>query len=293
MCIGASFGFTATGPLDEGAVWGDRGIGVCAGDPERGAALIGYSILARMHQCRAGVRVRMGRLRDARDDVEQALTLVRPRREPETLSWSLALIPLLAWLSGDGGDTSISAVEAVRVAEESGNPASLVLALEARALSHLMAGRPAEAATTCERALAVARENRSGLFAEASVLAHLALARLAAGDPAAAGIAADAAVATSRGQGARVHECLALLTCAQVAAQRSGAGDGVDADLTAALILARDTGALTYEPFIREQIGRLRGDGAELREALRLYTAIGATGHARRLAGELYQAVRN
>jgi tetratricopeptide (TPR) repeat protein len=229
----------------------------------------------------------MGRLGDARDDVEQALALVRPRREPETLSWSLALIPLLAWFSGDGGDTFVSAVEAVRVAEESGNPASLVLALEAKALSHLMAGQPAEAATTCERALAVARENRSGLFAEASVLAHLALARLAAGDPAAAGIAADEAVATSRRQGARVHECLALLTSAQVAARRSGARDGVEADLTAALSLSRDTGALTYEPFIREEIGRLRGDGAELREALRLYAAIGATGHARRLAVEL------
>jgi class 3 adenylate cyclase len=287
MCTGASFGFTATGPLDEGAVWADRGIGVCAGDPERGAALIGYSVLAMTHQCRAGILVRMGRLRDARDDVEQALTLVRPRREPETLSWSLALIPLLAWLSGDGGDTSTSAVEAVRVAEESGNPASLMLALEAWALSQLMAGRPAEAAAACERALAVAREKRSGLFAEASVLAHLALARLAAGDSAAAGIAADAAVATARRQRARVHECLALLTSAQVAAQRSGSSDGVDADLTAALILARDTGALTYEPFIREAMGRLRGDGAELREALRLYTAIGATGHARRLAVEL------
>ena len=41
--------------------------------------------------------------------------------------------------------------------------------------------------------------------------------------------------------------------------------------------------ALAYEPFIREEAARLRGDQAELREALRLFTAIGASGHARRL----------
>jgi class 3 adenylate cyclase/tetratricopeptide (TPR) repeat protein len=288
MCIGASFGFTATGPLSEGAAWGDRGIEACAGNPECGYALIGYSILARTHQCRAGVLARMGRLLDAREDVEQALRLVRPRGEPETLSWALALVPLLAWLSGDRGDTSAAVVDAVKVAEESGNPASLVLALEAAALSHLMAGRAAEAANLCERALALAHEKRSGLFATGSVLSHLALAQLAVGDCAAAATTADVAVETSHGQGARVHECLALLTRAHVAAQRSAAHAGMAAaDLAEALRLVWDTGALTYEPFIREEMGRLHGEGRELREALRLYTAIGATGHARRLAVEL------
>lgn len=289
MWIGASFGFTATGPLSEGATWGDRGIAACAGDPECGYALIGYSILARIHQCRAGVLARMGRVLDAREDVEQALRIVRPRGEPETLSWTLALIPLIAWLSGDEADTSAFAVEAVKVAEESGNPASLVLALEAGALSHLMAGAATEAAVMGERALAIAQEKRSGLFAAGSVLAHLARARLAAGDAIGARVTADMAVETSRGQGARVHECLALLTRAQVeAAQRSPARTGIAAaDLSEALRLARQTGALTYEPFIREEMGRLHGDGEQLREALRLYTAIGAAGHARRLAAEL------
>lgn len=79
----------------------------------------------------------------------------------------------------------------------------------------MIAGRPAEGAAACERALAVGREKRSGLFAEASVLAHLALARPACGDPATAGVAADEAVAVSRRQGARVLEFLALLTRAR------------------------------------------------------------------------------
>ena len=57
--------------------------------------------------------------------------------------------------------------------------------------------------------------------------------------------------------------------------------------LAAALTLVAEVGSLTYEPFIREELGRLRGDESELREAVRLYAAIGATGHARRLSTEL------
>jgi hypothetical protein len=197
------------------------------------------------------------------------------------------MLPLLSWLAGDDSDTSAPASEAVRVAEETGNAASLVLALEALGISHLMAGRPAEGATTCERALAVGREKRSGLFAEASVLAHLALARLAAGDPAAAAVAADGAVEAARRQRARVHECLALLTRARVGRLGSEISATVGADLEAAQTLVGEVGALTYEPFIREELGRLHADEGELREAVRLYTAIGATGHARRLESEL------
>jgi hypothetical protein len=55
--------------------------------------------------------------------------------------------------------------------------------------------------------------------------------------------------------------------------------------------LVAEVGALTHEPFIREELGRLHADESELREAVRLYTAIGATGHARRLVAELGSSV--
>jgi tetratricopeptide (TPR) repeat protein len=291
LMLGATVGFTYVGPLSEGLAWCDRGLQVCAGNPELGFGLVGFSVLPRIHQFRAGHLVRMGRLVEAAADVQHALAMLRPRAEPESLCWTLAMLPLLAWLSGDQSDTSAAAHEAVRVAEEAADVASLVLALEASALTHLMAGRPADATAACERALAVAHEMRSGLHVEASVLAHLARARLAAGDPAGARAAADQAVDVSRRQGARVLECLALLTRAQVAAAGAGSLEPIGEDLNAALTLAGDTGALIYEPFIREELGRLRGDEAELREAIRLYTAIGATGHARRLAAELAGSV--
>jgi class 3 adenylate cyclase/tetratricopeptide (TPR) repeat protein len=287
MWIAPVLAFTPTGPLAEGLAWGNRAIEVCAENPECGVRLVGYSILARVHQFRSSVLARMGRLREASADVEQALTLGRPRSEPETICWSLAMLPLLAWLTGDDPSCSAPATEAVRVAEETENPASLVMAFQGLALSHLVAGHPGEAVAACEQALAVARGKRSGLFEEASVLAHLALARIAAGDADGAMTAADEAVAVARRQGARVHECLALLARARVGRLGCRAVDQVTADLGTGLAIIGQVGALTYEPFLREELGRLRTDGRQLREAARLYEAIGATGHAQRLQAEL------
>jgi hypothetical protein len=48
------------------------------------------------------------------------------------------------------------------------------------------------------------------------------------------------------------------------------------------------TGAVVYEPPIREELARLHHDQKELAEALRLYRQVGATGHARRLEAEVF-----
>ncbi len=283
----AALPLTFVGPLAEGLAYADRYIRFCAGDPERGVAFLGYSFLAAAHMLRAGLLARMGRLPDAEVDAERALALVRSRTLPEWLCWTLATLPLLAWLTGDGRDVSAEVAELLQVAEETGNVASLVVALEGTALGHLMGGRCDDAADACERALSMSRARRSGLFLEASLLAHLALARLGAGDQAAAASAAGEAVEVARRQGARVLECLALLTRGRVGRCSGAPPDAVAADLAAALTLVAEVGSLTYEPFIREELGRLRGDESELREAVRLYAAIGAPGHARRLSTEL------
>jgi hypothetical protein len=63
-------------------------------------------------------------------------------------------------------------------------------------------------------------------------------------------------------------------------------------DLAAALTLADETGAAIYAPFIHEERGRLHGDERSLHQALRLFSAAGAGGHARRLEAELAAAGR-
>jgi hypothetical protein len=93
-----------------------------------------------------------------------------------------------------------------------------------------------------------------------------------------------------------VSEATARLTLALALC----AGDGrkaraaVEEILAAADALIHDTGARVLEPQLEEaraELARVVGDAAErerhLREAHRLYGAVGATGHARRLAGEL------
>jgi hypothetical protein len=144
-----------------------------------------------------------------------------------------------------------------------------------------------EATTTLSRALAEARERQVALFEEGSLLIHLAQAHLGRRDGDSALALAEEAVEVARRQGARVVETFALITRGQVRRVTGAATEAVGADLEAALALVKETGALTYEPFIHEEMGRLHGDEGELREALRLFTAIGATGHAGRLREEL------
>jgi tetratricopeptide (TPR) repeat protein len=274
------------GPLAEGLAWVERDLAACADDPDRGLGYLGYSALTRALDNRASLLLLAGHLPEAARDMERALALARPRAEPEPFCWALTLAGKLAWLTGKGEGLA-SAAEAVRISEETGNTAALVLGLESLALSELAAGRPSFAVAACERALREMGEHRSGLFEQGPVLAHLARARLAEGDAAGAADAAADAVTVARQQQAKVVECLALLTRAQMLRATGSSVNDISADLDAALALVPETGALTYEPFIREEFGRLRRDSAELREAFRLYFAIGATSHARRLRPEL------
>jgi tetratricopeptide (TPR) repeat protein len=285
--IGMSTAHIYLGPLAKGLAWADRGLAACDKDPELGAALIGYSPLAMTRYLRAALLIRMGRLAEARVDAEQSLVLGRSRSEPEIVAWSLAILAHVACLTDDG-DPVASAKEAVSLAEETGNVSSLVIGLEALATATLtVGGRPDEAVVACQRALAEARNQHSGLFLEASLLASLAQAHLAANQPARARLAADEAVAVARRRGAHVAEGPALLTSAQARRAMGEPNDAVADDLAAALVLVHQTGALTYEPFIREELARLHCDEHQFQEALRLFTAIGARGHAQRLSAEL------
>ena len=68
----------------------------------------------------------------------------------------------------------------------------------------------------------------------------------------------------------------------------------IETVLARALELARETGAKAYEPLVRIELAELArqsgdedGRERELREAHRLFTEIGASGHAERLSAEL------
>ena len=286
LAPGPILGLTLTGPLEEALSWSERALRFCD-DPDLGASLIGYSPLVRTLSFRADVFIHLGRLAQAKDEAEKTIAMARARREPELLAWALTVAPQVAWLTGETIDTVDSAAEAIRVGEDAGNPLSVVLGLKALAVAQLVRRDAGQAAAAADRALSLGRSRHTGLIFEAEILAYLAYARVGECDHGGARSAAAEAVAVAERQGARVAECLARVAQAHVS-QATGEDEaavvsGCDGGLTA----VRETGAVTYEPFFREQLGRLQGDEKELWEALHLYRQIGATGHARRLAAEL------
>ena len=91
-------------------------------------------------------------------------------------------------------------------------------------------------------------------------------------------------------------ETLATLSLARVLLGSAGAAarEQIEAALARALQLAHETGAKVHEPPVHvalaelaRQSGDSEGHQRELREAHRLFSEIGASGHAERLAGEL------
>ncbi len=278
-----------TGQLAEGLRLADRAIEHCDGDADVGVARVGYSAIGAGLLARAELLARMGRLAEVRDSTDRAMALARERSESELILRALSISSRLAFYTGeDDGESVARADEAVNVAEDSGNALMRLLALASVAIAELVQGRWRAVCDVAHRALEEGRSRGLPLF-DADLLTHLALAELGRSRPEAALAAADEAVAVATAQGAQVFECAARLARARAvrAAEAPGGRDRAEADLRAALALVRDTGATTYEPFIREELGRLRADEAELRDALRLFAAIGATGHARRLQAEL------
>jgi hypothetical protein len=92
---------------------------------------------------------------------------------------------------------------------------------------------------------------------------------------------------------AEVHAQLALARVLRAVAG-ADASAGIEAALDRALALVQSTGARSYEPQIhveRARLAALRSDasGARqwLRDAHRLFTEMGARGHAERLTAEI------
>jgi tetratricopeptide (TPR) repeat protein len=198
-----------------------------------------------------------GHYADARRRADEAASMFRERRELEWLVWGLSAYSHLAETRSGHEAALAHAAEALRLADESTNPSNRVLALRARGVSLCALGRFEEAATALGQGLAEARDRQVILVEEGVLLTHLALSHLGAGRPAEAFAAADEAVAVARRQGAAIVECPALLARAEVGSAAGLPADRVAADITAGLTLVERTGALAFEPALRQLAGRL------------------------------------
>ena len=218
---------------------------------------------------------------------------------PDTGEWQSYME--LVWaqnrvLAGDPDGARLHARRGFDIAERFGGNVARVWADQLLVIALARAGDPHAAVEHLERALRTARETNAWLRIEAEILAHLAEARLGAGEVEQAQRLAEDAIEIGKRRKTPVWEAQAHLALARVLLARSGADakDAIESALATCLSLVQQTQAYAYEPYVHElraEVARRGGDAAagerELREAHRLFTAIGATGHAQRVAREM------
>jgi adenylate cyclase len=283
------------GRLEEALAYGRRGEALAEANPGLGKAGLGFSayLWSRM-QIAASESWGSG-VSHGLDGLERVIRAAREAGETEILGWALiSTVELLVTFAGDLGDAPALVREALACSERAGSSFSQVHTLtRGVAPVQLLQGDFANAIASLEQALALARERRTGIEQEPNIVALLARAHLEAGDRERAATLADEALAMARARGTRRGEISALEVRARVLLAGGDAAAAAEIETLVAEMaaLAEETGMRIYLPQAVELRGRLadlRGDtaarGRHLREAHRLYTAIGATGHAARLA---------
>ena len=187
---------------------------------------------------------------------------------------------------------------ALRVAEEMGERRVHDDRLATLSMGEIqgLCGHWEEASAALESALNAARESGNMRNREALMLVHLVRAQLALGQGNQAVATAEEAIAVARTRGARHHEAYAHIVHADALLATSGIErlDEIEQAHSHAEQLIAETEAALIAPNLcesRAELARLRGDDPgcerEFRKGHRLYTEMGAVGHAERVAREL------
>jgi adenylate cyclase len=297
--LGLAYACFCAGRLPEALKAADRALELTREDLTMGVTTVGFSAFIWLLQFRGIIERWMGRLDQARRDADRALELARESKNPENLGWALGLYVYQAQFSGEVGSERGQALQAVEIAEKLGSPFSLFTALRSLGIAQLLHEDWPEAIHALEQSLEIGRSRSIYQEHDAGILALLAIGYLGAGQVERARKTAEEAIRVARRGGARHYELEAQLHLARVlmASEGAAARPAIEESLARALGLVGETGAKGIEPQIieaRAELANLLGDEPsrerELREAHRLYTEMGATGHAERVARELAKA---
>jgi class 3 adenylate cyclase/tetratricopeptide (TPR) repeat protein len=273
----------------------DRVIELADGDPTVGAGIIVGCPYAFCSGLKGFILGELGELVQARRLIEQGRKIAREQGDIETVGWSHSWSVWLAYFQGEPEGELGHAQQALEIAERIGNSFSRAHAWFCLGLAERMRGEWRRAIEAIERSVAIAREGRTAVEAEAWRLALLGESYLGLGDPERARALVTEGLEIAHARGHRSHETYASLALARVLLGSTGTAgrEQIEAALARALELARETGAKAFEPLIHVELAELayqsgeeEGRERELREAHRLFTEIGASGHAERLAAE-------
>ena len=294
---GTAYALFCIGEYREGVAIFDRAIELADGDPTVGAGAVGAIACpyANCHALKGWNLAHLGQLEDARRLIEQGRKLAREQGDIEVVSWSHMWSSWVAYLQGEPEAALAHAQQELEIAERIGGSWSRATTWFFVGWAERMRGEWQRAIEALEHSLAIARERRHAEH-DAWRLALLGESYLGLGDleRARALVAEGVEIAQTRGH--RSGETHASLALARVLLGSAGpaARAEIEAALARALELTRETGAKAFEPLVHVELAELarqsgdaEGRERELREAHRLFTAIGAPLRAEQVAREL------
>ena len=293
VAIPLSYSLILVGRLRDSAAVSEHVLRIAPDNLQMRSGFLNVDPCAYHLMSRAAIAVEMGELAAASQGVERALQLARKEGDMENVAWAHGWFVNLAYHTGEVAGALGHARQAVDIAEKVGSSVNRTLAYMALGMAHLVNGEWEAALHADEEALRIARESRAGLVWESALLTSISEAHLGRGDTARALAYAEEAVATARRCGTPLFEADALLARARALLQVEGerASAAIERDLAQAQAIVERTEGRCREPFIleaRAELAQLAGDETarqrELGAAHRLFAAMGATGHAERLA---------
>ncbi len=268
----------------------------CEQDRELGAEALGYPPWAAFMTSKCNALQMLGRLAECAPLSDAMLAFARGY--PSGLPMFLAHATAAGHFADVGeAERALShARQGMEVSELLGGPALLIVAYPTLAFACLRSGDFDAAVASYEEGLALIRAHAAFRQYEARYGAALAQARLCQGEADLARGAAERAVETARQRGTPAFETQAQVVLARAVLRVEGpaARAVVEAALARAETLIEQTGSPRLAPDLHEaraELAHALGDptahARHLREAQRLYTAMGARGLAERVAREL------
>ncbi len=261
-------------------------------DLRLGSEILGYSPYIWAAFMEGSLLVRTDHLDEAEQAFERALDLARKHGDTFVLGHTHHARSMLDWFRGDIEQAQTHAQEAIEMFERLGSTNQTAYGYLRLGAAQSLGREWKNAADNLEWALSIAQRQRL-LVSEAEILSHLALTYLGLDQKERALETAEEALRSARGRGTKLFECEAQLALARILqrADSQQAREQAKGVLDQVEVLIEETGATVHAPFVRllrAEQARLSGDTSgqerELREALRIFTEMGATGHAERAA---------
>jgi tetratricopeptide (TPR) repeat protein len=294
----ASYVFFLIGEHREGVAVLERAIELADGDPAIGAGVVNDCPLANCLVQKGGYLCDLGRLEEGGELIERGLKLASEQDASETVGWGHMWSTFHAYWSGDAEQAMAHSQQALAIADRIGDSFSRTWSWYWLGLAACMRGEWRQAVEAIEQSQALAAERRTAADSEAWCLIILGEAYLGLGDAERAAELLRGAVALMRSRG-QAAEVVANVVLARILLGSAGltAREEIESALERASELSRETDMCSVEPMIHAELAELarqNGDEderqRELREAHRLFSEFGATGHAERLSAELAPA---